>query len=116
VSPARPDDCSSAVVTWAASIPASVSSHNTRPGSTEPDRVFITNPSRGVKPMVVSTETPPLTAHSDAPAPRWQVTMRRSVTGRPTSSAARREAYRCERPWKPNRRSPHRRRHSSGRA
>src|SRR5258708_595238 len=34
----------------------------------------MTRPSSGVKPIVVSTERPPRTAASDAPAPRWQVT------------------------------------------
>ena len=29
-----------------------------RPGSTEPERVAITSPSSGVKPIVVSTEQP----------------------------------------------------------
>ena len=45
-------------------------SHSSRPGSTEPERVAITRPSSGVKPIVVSTERPSSTAHSDAPAPR----------------------------------------------
>ena len=48
-------------------------------GSTFPDLVAITSPSRGVKPIVVSTERPSRTAASDAPAPRWQVTTRRSA-------------------------------------
>ena len=38
--------------------------------------------------MVVSTLRPPSTAASDAPAPRWHVTMRRPSSGRPSSSAA----------------------------
>ena len=46
------------------------------PGSTVPERVAITSPSSGVKPIVVSTDRPPRTAASDAPAPRWQVTTR----------------------------------------
>ena len=45
-------------------------SHSRSPGSTEPERVAITSPSSGVKPIVVSTERPSRTAHSDAPAPR----------------------------------------------
>ena len=52
------------------------SSHSSRPGSTSPERVAITSPSSGVKPIVVSTERPSRTAASDAPAPRWQVTIR----------------------------------------
>ena len=52
------------------------SSQSTSPGSTLPDRVAITRPSSGVKPIVVSTDRPPRIAHSDAPAPRWQLTIR----------------------------------------
>ncbi len=44
-----------------------------------PERVAIARPSSGVNPMVVSTERPAFTAASEAPAPRWQVTMRRPV-------------------------------------
>ena len=36
-------------------------------------------PSSGVKPMVVSTLTPPWIAASEAPLPRWQVIMRREL-------------------------------------
>ena len=43
----------------------------------------MTRPSSGVKPMVVSTDLPWRTAASDAPAPRWHVTMRNCSTGRP---------------------------------
>ena len=48
-----------------------------------PERVAMTRPSSGVKPIVVSTERPPAIAASDAPAPRWQVTIRSSSSGRP---------------------------------
>ncbi len=64
-----------------------------QPGSTVPLRVAITSPSSGVKPIVVSTETPPATAHSDAPAPRWQVTVASDSTGRSSSVAARFDAH-----------------------
>ena len=61
-----------------------------------PERVAITSPSSGVKPIVVSTERPPRIAASDAPAPRWQVTMRSSSTGpaqrSPPPAARRRRA------------------------
>ena len=59
--------------------PPCSSSQSSKPGSTVPGRVFITSPASGVKPMVVSTETPPRTAASEAPAPRWQVTIRSSA-------------------------------------
>ena len=58
------------------------SSHSSRPGSTLPERVAITSPSSGVKPIVVSTERPSRIAHSDAPAPRWQLTSRRPAARR----------------------------------
>ena len=51
---------------------------------------------------------------AEAPAPRWQLTSRRSL--RADSSAVRRAAYRWDRPWKPYRRSPQRLRHSAGSA
>ncbi len=91
-------------------IPSTRAIHVRSPGSTEPARVAMTSPSRGVKPIVVSTEMPPVIAASDAPAPRWQVTRRSDSTGRSSSSAARRLAYRWLRPWKPYLRSPWRRR------
>jgi hypothetical protein len=39
-------------------------------GSIVPERVDMTRPSNGVKPMVVSTLCPSRTAASDAPEPR----------------------------------------------
>ena len=63
------------------------------PGSTEPERVAITRPSSGVKPIVVSTERPPATAASEAPAPRWAVT-RRSSRERALRAARRRAGSR----------------------
>jgi hypothetical protein len=61
------------------------------PGSTVPDRVAMTSPSSGVKPMVVSTLRPSTTAASEAPAPRWQLTTRNPRGDRPSSVAARLE-------------------------
>ena len=69
-------------------------------GRRVPERVAITSPSSGVKPIVVSTERPPRTAASEAPAPRWQVTTpaaapagagaarRRRATGRGSRTGA----------------------------
>ena len=42
-------------------------------GSMSPERVPITRPSSGVKPIEVSTERPFSTAVMEAPLPRWQV-------------------------------------------
>jgi hypothetical protein len=74
------------------------SSQSSRPGSTDPERVAIARPSSGVKPIVVSTDLPPATAATEAPAPRWQLTMRSSSSGVLNSSDARRAAYACESP------------------
>ena len=78
------------------------SSHSSSPGSTLPERVAITRPSSGVNPIVVSTERPAAIAHREAPAPRWQLTMRvpaSALTSR--SSGARRATHPWESPWKP---------------
>jgi hypothetical protein len=42
--------------------------------------------------MVVSTDTPAAMAVTEAPAPRWQLTVRKASVGWPTNSAARRDA------------------------
>jgi hypothetical protein len=49
----------------------------------------MTRPASGVKPIVVSRLTPSRTAASDAPAPRWHDTTRRSGSEAPAISAAR---------------------------
>ena len=83
--PSSPDSVSRARSTDSGSICPWLWTQSSRPGSTEPGRVAMTRPSRGVKPIVVSTERPPATAASDAPAPRWAVTRRSSESGRPSS-------------------------------
>ena len=40
-------------------------------GSRSPERVPIISPSRGVRPIEVSTHLPPIDAEIDAPLPRW---------------------------------------------
>ena len=64
------------------------------PGSRSPERVPIMNPPAGVRPIVVSMETPSLTAHIEAPFPRCATTTR---PGRRSSDVA----HSYERPWKP---------------
>ena len=61
----------------------------------------MTSPSSGVNPIVVSTDCPEWTAHSEAPAPRWQLTTRSPSAGNSRISAARRAAYAWDSPWKP---------------
>jgi len=72
-------------------------------GSMSPQRVPMTSPSRGVKPIEVSTDRPPRTAATEQPLPRWQVITRRpgSSWDRPRISATRRETKRWDVPWKP---------------
>ena len=72
-----------------------------RAGSTSPERVPMTRPSSGVIPMEVSTETPPSTALTEQPPPRWQVTRRSRATSAPRCSAALRVMYWWLGPWKP---------------
>ena len=69
-----------------------------------PDRVPMTRPSSGVRPMEVSTLRPPRTAQAEAPLPRCSVTRSTESTGLPSTSAAFAVTYLCEVPWKPYRR------------
>ena len=115
-SPFRPDSSSSVCCTAPSERPPYCCTQTTRPGSMLPARVAMTSPSSGVIPIVVSTDRPSRTAHSDAPAPRWHVTIRNSASGRPRRSAAVRDAYACDRPWKPNRCTGQWSRHSLGSA
>ena len=80
--------------------------HSNAPGSTSPDRVAITTPATGVKPIVVSIDLPPATAANEAPAPMCAVTRRVDDNGTPSSSLARVLAHAWLNPWKPKRRIP----------
>ena len=74
---------------------------STSAGSTSPERVPITSPSSGVRPIEVSMLRPPATALADAPLPRCSTITSTSATSRPSTRAASRETYACEVPWKP---------------
>ena len=50
------------------------------PGSRSPERVPMTTPPSGVRPIEVSTDKPCLTAVTEQPFPRWQVMRRKSFT------------------------------------
>ncbi len=63
----------------------------TTAGSTSPERVPMTSPSSGVRPMDVSTHTPPRTAEAEAPLPRCSTITFTSSTGLPSSRAVARE-------------------------
>lgn len=67
----------------------------------------MTRPSSGVSPMEVSTLRPPSMAVALAPLPRCSTMRFVSSGARPSSSAARRDTYAHDVPWKPNRRTPH---------
>jgi hypothetical protein len=68
----------------------------------------MTRPSSGDSPIEVSTLRPPATAVALAPLPRCSTIVLISATGRPSSSAVRRETNWCEVPWKPYLRIPNR--------
>jgi hypothetical protein len=76
----------------------------TMAGSRSPERVPITRPSRGVKPIDVSTDRPFRTAVAEHPLPRCKTTALTLSTGEPASSAHRSITERHEVPWKPYRR------------
>ena len=76
----------------------------------------MTSPSIGVRPIVVSTDTPSRIAAALQPLPRWAVTRRSSPGGRPSRAAARSLTKRWLVPWNPYRRTPYRVYHSSGTA
>lgn len=61
------------------------------PGSTSPERVPITSPCSGVRPIEVSTAAPWWIADAEHPLPRWSTIWSSSSVGRPTVSAARAE-------------------------
>ena len=76
----------------------------------------MTSPSSGVRPIVVSTDTPSRIAAALQPLPRWAVTRRNPPGGRPSRTAARSLTKRWLVPWNPYRRTPYRVYHSSGTA
>ena len=78
-------------------------------GSMSPERVPMTMPSTGVRPMLVSTTRPPRMAAMLQPLPRWQVTIRDASDATPRSASMPRAipaTYWCDVPWKPYRRTP----------
>ena len=84
-----------------ASRPAVRRRCSTSAGSTSPLRVPITSPSSGVSPIDVSTLRPPAIAAALAPLPRCRTIRSVSPSGRPRCSAAARDTYAWEVPWKP---------------
>ena len=72
-----------------------------------PVRVPIIKPSSGVKPMEVSTHTPPCIAVMEQPFPRWQVIIFISFFGLPSIAATLSLTKRCEVPCAPYLRTPY---------
>ena len=70
-------------------------------GSISPLLVPIIRPSRGVRPMEVSTDFPWSTADTEAPLPRWHTIIFRSFLSFPSSSPTRLETKSWLVPWKP---------------
>ena len=91
----------SAGVRFSASMIAS-----TAAASMSPQRVPITMPASGVRPIEVSTTPPFLIAASEEPLPRWQVTRLTLETGFLRNFAAAWVMNLCEVPWKPYLRIP----------
>ena len=70
-------------------------------GSMLPERVPITTPSSGVRPMVVSTHLPFTTALMEDPLPRWQTITFEFSGFSPRNSTARLDTKLWLVPWKP---------------
>ena len=75
--------------------------NSTIAGSMLPERVPITTPSSGVRPIVVSTHSPFTTALMEEPFPRWQTITLELSLSRPRNSTARLETKLWDVPWKP---------------
>ena len=78
----------------------------TAAASMSPQRVPITMPASGVRPIEVSTHWPFLTAESDEPLPMWHVTRFTFSTRFLRNFAASCTMNLCEVPWKPYLRMP----------
>ena len=89
--PKRPDFLLRMLTISATSLmPSFCITKATKEASISPVRVPMVKPANGVKPIEVSTEIPPSTAVIEAPLPKWQVMILRSLTSLPIISAARR--------------------------
>ncbi len=70
-------------------------------GSTSPQRVPITSPGSGVRPIEVSMTLPFFTAVSEAPLPMWHTMIFLSLISQPKNSQALADTYLTEVPWNP---------------
>ena len=106
--PSRPDSRSSTDSASSTPVPVARAIAAASDGSASPERVAMTRPSSGVRPMEVSTDRPPRTAAAEQPAPSWNVTSRARSGASPSTAVARSAIQAWARPWKPYRRSPYR--------
>ena len=81
------------------SLPSFLPRYSTAPASMSPERVPMITPSRGVKPIVVSTHLPAFTADKLLPLPRWQTMI--FALGLPRYFATSVETNLWLVPWKP---------------
>ena len=79
-------------------IPAVRDRYVMTPGSMSPERVPITRPSIGVRPIDVSTGSPPTIADAEAPLPRCSTIWFSDSSGAPRNAAACSLTYWCEVP------------------
>ena len=86
---------------WLGVISSRRASTSITDGSMSPERVPMTRPSSGVRPIEVSTDSPPSIAVIDAPLPRCSTICFSSRRGRPTKSAAASLTNLWLVPWKP---------------
>ena len=100
-SPRNPDFLLRYSLICAGVKPCFSATKSTAEGSTLPERVPIITPSRGVNPIVVSTDLPPSTAVMEEPLPRWHETIFRSLISLPIASARAADTNLCDVPWKP---------------
>ena len=69
-SPSIPDSLFNIFKAWEISMPSFFAINSIADGSISPERVPMIKPSNGESPIDVSTDTPSLTAETDAPFPR----------------------------------------------
>ena len=81
-------------------MPSSSNMNSSTPGSSDPGRVPIGNPSIAVNPIVVPMLRPPCSAAMLAPLPRWKTTVR-PAAARPSRDGSTEATYSYESPWNP---------------
>ena len=83
------------------SMPVLSMMYSSTAGSTSPERVPISTPSSGVRPMEVSTTLPPTIALREEPLPKWQMMNLQSSGFLPRNFGVSPAMKRWLVPWKP---------------